>query len=277
MTIRRVGFWCNCDKEQAVEAATRMKAQFKLSGLEVFIDGELLALEAFSDCGRGFETCDMIMTFGGDGTLLTGLKSAVALDIPVLGINMGHVGFLTDLEPGREEDCARRLMEGDFALEERMLLEAEIDSHPVALNDATLTCAPVTRHIMVANVYVNGALAESFSGDGLIVSTPTGSTAYSFAAGGPVVQPDMELLILTPICPHTLTTRPMVVPADALIEVSVSKGSAGVLAMDGKNVADIGSEERIALRRSTRKARFIRLNKEIFYERLRSKFMDWGH
>ena len=254
-----------------------MMRLFRRYGLEVCVDGELGSVSGFEGCRCGFDDCDMVATFGGDGTLLTGLQYAVAHDIPVLGMNMGHVGFLTEMEPGCEEACVQRLLQGDYTLEERMLLEADVAGHPVALNDATITRAPSLRRIMIASVYVDGALAESFSGDGLIVSTPTGSTAYSFSAGGPVVQPDLELLVLTPICPHTLATRPIVVPGSATVEVAVSRGSEGILAMDGKSVYYIGSEEKITLHRSTRKARFIRLNNEIFYDRLRSKLMDWGH
>ena len=190
---------------------------------------------------------------------------------------MGHVGFLTELEPDDMEKCVDRLISGQYTLEERMLLEADVGGQPMALNDATVTRAPSLRRILTLEVYINGLLAESFSGDGLIISTPTGSTAYSFAAGGPVVQPDMELLLLTPICPHTLNTRPMVAPADALIEVVPGRGNEAVLTMDGKSVHYLGGGERIVLKRSERRARFIHLNDQGFYDRLRSKLMDWGH
>lgn len=277
MRIHRVGLWCNCEKDSAIEAAKHLLEIFHRHGVEISVNADLMSAASCPDCDTSFDRCDLMITFGGDGTLLTGLKYAVESDIPVLGINMGHVGFLTELEPGCEDACVQRLLYGEYNIEERMLLETSVAGCPVALNDATVTRAPSSGRILTAEVYVNGSLAESFSGDGLIVSTPTGSTAYSFAAGGPVVQPDMKLLLLTPICPHTLNTRPMIVPANATVEIAVTKGSEGMLAMDGKVVYYIANGERITLRESGRRARFIRLNDENFYDRLRSKLMDWGH
>ena len=275
--IREGGFWCSNVNDRTSEAAVSLLGHFRSRGVNVSVEGRLSSVRGFEQCKCGFDSCDLLITFGGDGTLLSGLQYALRGDVPVLGINMGHVGFLTELEPDDMEKCVDRLISGQYTLEERMLLEADVGGQPMALNDATVTRAPSLRRILTLEVYINGLLAESFSGDGLIISTPTGSTAYSFAAGGPVVQPDMELLLLTPICPHTLNTRPMVAPADALIEVVPGRGNEAVLTMDGKSVHYLGGGERIVLKRSERRARFIHLNDQGFYDRLRSKLMDWGH
>lgn len=277
MEIREVGFWCSNVNDRTSQAAFSLMEQFQRRGIAVSVEGRLSSVRGFETCKCGFNDCDLLITFGGDGTLLSGLQYALRGGMPVLGINMGHVGFLTELEPDDMQKCVERILSGQYGLEERMLLEADVAGQPMALNDATVTRAPSMRRILTLEVYINGLLAESFSGDGLIVSTPTGSTAYSFAAGGPVVQPDMELLLLTPICPHTLNTRPMLVPADAVIEVVAERGNEAVLTMDGKSVHYLGGGEKIALRRSGRRARFIHLNDQGFYERLRSKLMDWGH
>ena len=277
MDIKKIGFWCNTDKPNTIETAARLMTLCNDNGVEVAVEGTLKKLPTFAECPQGYEGCAAVVTFGGDGTLLAALPYAVRYDIPLLGINLGHVGFLTELEHGSEEEYIHRLLAGQFSIQERMLIEANVGGAPVSLNDATVTRSPLSRRILTIEVYVDNEPAMSFTGDGLIVSTPTGSTAYSFAAGGPVAKPDMDILLLTPICPHTLNTRPMVVPGSSEIRVVVMKSSEGMLTMDGHVAHYIKSGEEIVLKRSEKTARFIRQNNESFYERFRTKLTDWGH
>ena len=167
--IREVGFWCSNVNDRTSEAAVSLLGHFRSRGVNVSVEGRLSSVRGFEQCKCGFDSCDLLITFGGDGTLLSGLQYALRGDVPVLGINMGHVGFLTELEPDDMEKCVDRLISGQYTLEERMLLEADVGGQPMALNDATVTRAPSLRRILTLEVYINGLLAESFSGDGLII------------------------------------------------------------------------------------------------------------
>ena len=275
MAIGKAGIWCNRDKTEALQAAERLVGALRTHGIGAGLDETLYARMPHADADRGLDGCDLIVTLGGDGTLLSGLDEAMRLDVPMLGVNLGHVGFLTEIEPDQIDEAARRLAGGEYREESRMLIQAE--GHELfGLNDVTITRAQNSTRILTMTVYVDGRLQQRFSGDGLIVATPTGSTGYSMSAGGPLVTPGVDLMLLTPICAHTPHAKPTVVPAGARVEVELEESCEAVMAMDGRHLAALPAGGRACVRRAERSARFIRLGEQDFFGRLKSKLLDWG-
>ena len=275
MVIRRVGIWCNRSKPEALSAAQRLIGALHRHGIGVNADETLHARLAHADVQNGLDGSDLIVTLGGDGTLLSGIDEAMRLNVPMLGVNLGHVGFLTEIEPDQIEHTVWRLAAGDYRVERRMLLQAE-GYGMYGLNEATVTRSQASTRILTMTVYLNGRVIQRLAGDGLIIATPTGSTGYSMSAGGPLVTPGVDLMLLTPICAHTPHAKPMIVPAGAQVEVELEDQCEAILAMDGRYLNTIPAGGRIAVRQAEREARFIRMSEPDFLGQLKSKLMDWG-
>ena len=275
MTINKAGVWCNRDKTEALQAAGRLIRALHQHGIRAGLDDTLYARMPEAGADRGLDGCDLIITLGGDGTLLSGIDEAMRLDAPMLGVNLGHVGFLTEIEPDQIEGAVVRVASGNFRVEERMLLQAEGYGQP-GLNEATITRSHQSTRILTMTVYVDGRMIQHFSGDGLIVATPTGSTGYSMSAGGPLVTPGVDLMLLTPVCAHTPHAKPIIVPAGATVEVVLEDQCEGVLAMDGRRLDTLPAGGRVRIRRAEKPARFIRMSEPDFFGRLKSKLLDWG-
>lgn len=275
MEIRKVGIWCNRDKTEALKAAERLVGALHRHGIGAGADDTLYFRLAHADVDEGLDGSDLIITLGGDGTLLSGIDEAMRLDVPMLGVNLGHVGFLTEIEPEQIEESVRRLAQGDYREEPRMLLQAEgYDLY--GMNEVTVTRSQTSTRILTLSVYLDGQLIQRFAGDGLIIATPTGSTGYSMSAGGPLVTPGVDLMLLTPICAHTPHAKPMIVPAGAMVEVRLEDQCEAVLSMDGRKLDIVEAGGRVRVCRAEKAARFIRLNEADFFGRLKSKLLDWG-
>ncbi|MBX3734744.1 MAG: NAD(+)/NADH kinase [Verrucomicrobiae bacterium] len=220
---------------------------------------------------------DLILVFGGDGTMLRAAREIAGLPTPLLGVNLGSLGFLTAVSPDRVVAALGRVWSGRFTLEERSLLEAEVRKGGalaplLALNELVLSRSQASRLIEL-EVEVNGELLTRYRCDGLIVSSPTGSTAYSLAAGGAIVSPDAEVLILTPICPHTLSIRPLVLNLAARVEMTlVSDRLTATVTADGQQQDELTPGDRVAVWRSRRTIRLVRLEGDSFFATLRHKF-----
>ncbi len=222
---------------------------------------------------------DCIIVLGGDGTLLGAAREVIGLDVPILGINLGHLGFLAEVERQEIAQCVERLLHGDYAVEARMMLTATV-ARPdgrtdtiEALNDLVITRAAFTRLIDLA-LYVDGSLVDNYSADGLICATPTGSTAYSLSAGGPIVDPAVDVLVVTPICPHKLDTRTIIAPAHKVITLQLGERCRDYKAMvtaDGQAGADLYYGDTLTIRRSAHVTRLVRLTGMDFYGVLRKK------
>lgn len=275
MVIRRVGIWCNRNKPEALRAAERLIGALHQHGIGANADETLHSRLAHTDAQKGLDGSDLIVTLGGDGTLLSGIDEAMRLNVPMLGVNLGHVGFLTEIEPDQIERAVWSLAAGDYRVERRMLLQAE-GYGIYGLNEATITRSQASTRILTMTVYLNGRVIQRLAGDGLIIATPTGSTGYSMSAGGPLVTPGVDLMLLTPICAHTPHAKPMVVPAEALVEVELEEQCEAILAMDGRYLDTIPAGGRITVRQAEREARFIRMSEPDFLGQLKSKLMDWG-
>lgn len=220
---------------------------------------------------------DMIVCFGGDGTILHTARSAISHNLPVLGVNMGSVGFIAELERG-ELQALTRLPQGDYTIEERMLLRVcvyrgkHLVSEDLALNDAVFSNCAVSR-VADMEILTDGVLATRITGDGVIVCTPTGSTAYSMAAGGPIVEPTSREIIITPICPHHFTARAMVLDSRRTVTVRIPRGSRKriQLCVDGDKPLRLAWDERVEISRAVEVARLVRLHNRNFYQLLSKK------
>ena len=283
MSIHRVGIHWNSSKSPGLGVADRLIGLLRQKGADVCLNAELSQALNASDClVDRFEQCQLLIALGGDGTILSALDRAIPYDIPILGINLGRLGFLTQLETDElDGSIVDRLLAEDFDLDTRttMMIEGEDPLRYFALNDIIVTRATPSVRIISLEYEANGNLVDCISGDGLIVATATGSTAYSLSSGGPVVLPGLDCFVLTPICPHTLNARPVVVSADERITVRMLDDRGGAQAvLDGRRVISLNQQRpEITIRRSTRQARFVRLNEKNYFGLLRSKLSEWTH
>lgn len=223
---------------------------------------------------------DLIVVLGGDGTMLGASRLVGSRPIPVLGVNFGSLGYLTEFALRELYPALEGLIEGNFSLEKRMLLDVQIlrgaggtESHR-ALNEAVVTETAPTRMIEL-ECLIDGMFVNGFRSDGMIIATPTGSTAYSLSAGGPIVYPAMSAILLTPVCPHTLSNRPVVVPGDSLIEIVFRDADAPMLTIDGQVGVRLQPEDRIRLFRSGTTFDIVQPTNRNYFEVLRTK-LKWG-
>lgn len=223
------------------------------------------------------ETIDLGITLGGDGTLLNTVREVYASDIPICGVNLGQLGFLTEIEIHELEASLEQITAGDYTIEERLMLESVVIRQgkeiyiSSALNDVVVTKGGFSRLIKL-ELFVDRQLTAKYPADGLIIATSTGSTGYSLSAGGPIVNPNLKVIVLTPICPHTLQTRSLIVSEDEEIEVKMQASHDDiVLTVDGQKVYNLLPDDTVVVRKSPFRARFIKLSGNSYYEKLRSK------
>ncbi|GAB6136598.1 NAD(+) kinase [Thermococcus prieurii] len=277
----RFGVVARRDRAEALKLAYRVYDFLKVSGYDVVVDedtyrhlrefdeSDVLPLEDFD--------VDFIIVIGGDGTILR-VEHKTRRDIPILGVNMGTLGFLTEVEPHETFFAISKLIEGEYHIDERIKLRTYLDgeaSVPDALNEvAILTGIP--GKIIHLRYYIDGGLADEIRADGLIISTPTGSTGYAMSAGGPFVDPRLSVMVIAPLAPIALSSRPMVVPAESRIDVkNMALKREIVLAIDGQFYTYLPPETEITIRLSPRKAKFVRFTDEIYPKytlRLKKRF-----
>jgi NAD+ kinase len=227
-------------------------------------------------------TADLVIAVGGDGTMLYASRLVAGCDVPLLGINRGRLGFLADIMPGEMLRRLDEVLAGDFVEERRMMLEATIDNsdgpprRALALNDVVVQKRHTGRMIDFEN-WVDGVYVNTHGGDGLVIATPTGSTAYALSGGGPIVHPSLEALTLVPICPHTLSDRPIVIRADAKIEVRVLErpDAEADVACDGVALGELSSGECLRVRAAEERVVLIHPRGHDYFRLLRSK-LHWG-
>jgi NAD+ kinase len=253
------------------------------SGREIFFEPDLAPVaggpEMTSDV---IPTLDLLITLGGDGTLLLGARLVIPFDVPVLGINLGRLGFLTSVSPDRIEESLRMLAAGETVVDSRLVLHVEAaqasgSTHGefLALNDVVLHRGGVARMIRM-KVHAHGEEVGTYSADGIILATPTGSTAYSLSAGGPLVPPSLDCIIASPICPHTLAVRPLVLSPDETVTVEVlSPTEALILTIDGQQGASLLPGDKLVVRRASQRLKLLRFPGQTFFSTLRRK-LAWG-
>jgi len=224
---------------------------------------------------------DMVLVLGGDGTMLSAARLLEERAVPILGVNMGGLGFLTEITLDQLYPALEKVFAQEFMVEERLMLRADIhrDGEHVAkatvLNDVVVSKGTLARMIEI-QILIDGQFVTRLRGDGLIVSTPTGSTAYSLSAGGPIIHPTVQALILTPICPHTLTHRPLLVPRGVALEVTLTSQVEGAMAtFDGQVGVALVQGDTVAIAVSEHRTQLIRLPDRTYYDLLRRK-LKWG-
>lgn len=217
--------------------------------------------------------CNNLIVFGGDGTVLEAVKN-VREDVVVTGVNIGNLGFLTQFEKDSSaSEITNGIIEGK--IEQRATLDVRFDGFcDKALNEIVLKSA--TSRPIYIGVYVDGKFVDSYHSDGAIVSSPTGSTAYSLSAGGPVLAPDVDALVIIPVCAHSLHSRPLVVNAQSKIELRLAKGEKAIVCADGENVANIEGEKSVFVEKSARNVKFLATKDNNFFKKLLQKMNRWG-
>lgn len=241
---------------------------------------ELPANKTFSNLNEELKSADMLICFGGDGTILHSSKAATYHGIPVLGVNIGTMGFMAELEAG-ELNQLSRLASGQYTIEKRMMLSVEVQHDgqviytDTALNDIAITKGAVARVIQM-DVLCDGVQAYSFAGDGVLICTPTGSTAYSMSAGGPLVEPTARNIIVTPICAHTVQARAFVTSKDREITVRIGKTGRknAFLSTDGGRAIRLNLGDIVRVKRARYETRLVRLKRTSFFEIINNKFFD---
>lgn len=243
-------------------------------------DFELPRSIAFSDLKSEIRSADMLICFGGDGTILHTSKIATQHNLPVLGVNIGTMGFIAELESG-ELELLRKIPTKEYTLENRSMLDITVTNgtqqtfHEIALNDAVVTKGAIARVVQIA-ICCDGVEATSFSGDGVILCTPTGSTAYSMSAGGPIMEPSAKNLLITPICAHAMLAKSIVLGPRRVVTVRVSKIGRhnAFLSVDGGRAYRLSPNDVITAKSSDRTTRLVRLKETSFFELLNKKFID---
>jgi len=281
-SLRRVGVVAKATSREAVRTAVELAEWLERRGVDSLLDEPVLRARGGGG-GSVFERdaeLDLVVVLGGDGTMLS-IARSLARPTPILGVNMGTLGFLTEIGRSELYPSLVRVLAGRYQIEERSLLEVELfrtGGKPVSFkifNDAVIAKSALARIIRLT-VSVDESLVGHFRADGLIVSTPTGSTAYNLSAGGPIVAPNLAVAVITPICPHTLSLRPLVVPDSSTIEVVLETQSEEVfLTLDGQEGTTLGYRNRIRISRSDTSALLVKTADRSFYEGLRSK-LRWG-
>ncbi len=280
--FQRVGIVAKVASRDAVHTAHELAEWLRRRGLVAALDETTLRARGVhgETPFQPAEPYDLVVVMGGDGTLLA-VARTLALGTPILGVNLGNLGFLTEVNRGELYPAMVELLEGRYTTEERSLFDVELRRKSGApsgfrvLNDAVITKSALAR-IIELTLRVDGHLIARFRADGLIISTPTGSTAYNLSAGGPIVNPLLPVAVLTPICPHTLSMRPLVVPDAAPIEVTLETQREEVyLTLDGQEGTSLGYGDTVSLTRSAATVRLAKVSGRRFYESLRGK-LRWG-
>ena len=224
---------------------------------------------------------DVALVFGGDGAILRAARQMAYRQIPVLGVNLGRLGFLADIHPDDFDACFLQVLQNNFRVTEHLMFECVIEPPRspaqtfLGLNEVVVRGAPTLR-MLDLELEVDGVAVSRFGGDGLIVSSPIGSTAHNLSAGGPILAQELSAFAITPICPHTLTYRPVVESADRTLSIRLGRGAEQALvAVDGQMIAEVGSEHRITIRKASVTFRLVKVPGHSYYQTLRDK-LRWG-
>lgn len=280
----RFGIIANLNRPGADSAITDTLTWANNNGHEVLLSSNLahLTTDSSDTISQNLlaEQVDMVVSMGGDGTLLASARAVGKAETPLLGINLGSLGFMTQQPVARLIPALDKVASGEYFIEERMLLKAGISNgqqfdHPYALNDIVLDNGAISRAIDI-HLLSNGEEVVTYSADGLIIATPTGSTAYSLAVGGPIVSPSLKAMIASPISAFSLTARPMVFSGDDVLELRVSThGGEAILTLDGQIRVTLKDHDCVTIRRGEFCARLVRFPENSYYDLLRTK-LNWG-
>lgn len=290
MTLQftNIGLWGHLADAKVAEPAAAMVEHLRNLGINVFflkqsgIPAELSDVPSLS-AAKLSASVDLMVAIGGDGTMLHTARIVAKQNVPLVGINLGRLGFLADVSPELMLQTIDSILDGDFEEESRLMLKAETirtddsSEEMLALNDVVLKTGQ-TGHMQDFTTFVDGQYVNTHGGDGLIVATATGSTAYALSCGGPIIQPNVDALVIVPICPHTLSDRPLVVRATSQIEVQVDSrlNDRPQIACDGDAFGELGNKDTLRIQLAKQTVKLLHPCDLNYYEQLRSK-LNWGH
>jgi NAD+ kinase len=284
MAVRKIGIIANVEKEKAREHALYLRGWLERRGLEVFLEKEIA--EKVGD-DKGIEgkilvsSVDLLVVFGGDGTILRTARFAAGSSTPIVGVNLGGFGYLTEVNLNEMESALEMILKGNYKTEKRMMLDATINGTEetrkinAVLNDVVINRGNLSRMVEL-ETYVDDRYLITYKADGLIMSTPTGSTAYSLSANGPIVFPGQDAIVINPICPHTLTNRPIILPADSCIKVILlTKERGASVVLDGQVSCTLLSGDTLMVKKSQYTTILVSSPHRNYLEILRMK-LGWG-
>ncbi|MGQ9570886.1 MAG: NAD(+)/NADH kinase [Thermodesulfovibrionales bacterium] len=281
--MNKIGIICKTGVTKPIEILKDLLPWLRKKGCETFIDIEtasILNMEGFPR-SKIPSLSEVIIVLGGDGTMLSTCRLVADKGIPVLGINIGGLGFITEVQIDKLYETLDRVLSDECPIEERIMLAAkvrrlgEIIAEYIVLNEVVVNKAALAR-IIDLETYVNQNYVTTFKADGLIISTPTGSTAYSLSAGGPILYPTLDNIIITPICPHTLTNRSMVIPGDSVVKIILSSPTERIyLTMDGQVGFSVMQNDIIEVAKAPFKTRLLIPCDRDYFQILRTK-LRWG-
>jgi NAD+ kinase len=285
--MKNIGIIVNKDKDKTLEYTATLVKSICLKGGNALLKPSVAQIVGNGSTGveedELLEKADMMVCLGGDGTFLRVARKTYKKGLPILGINLGNLGFLTEVDKNDISKAVDCILEGRYRIEERMMLEASIIKkgepveRDVALNDVVISRGAFPR-VLHLKVYIDGQFLDCFPSDGIIISSPTGSTAYSLSAGGPIIDPDTELILLTPICPHILYSRSFITKGDSAlrIELDESSGYNAMVTVDGQIGFEIAAGDSIEVRKSSHTVKLVSISSRNFFGILRTKIHDRG-
>lgn len=275
----------NLSKQKAITCAREIAILMLANNAEVLMLSEYkelfkgIQITYIDNIEEMFESADIAITVGGDGTIIHAAKYSARQNTPLIGVNVGRLGFAAEVEPDETESLLR-ILKGDYQTESRILLDVEVikngkSRHYLAVNDAIIARGQLSK-IVDLKLSLDGEEIANYRADGLLFATPTGSTAYSLSAGGPIVAPQMDCLMMTPVCPHSLFSRSVLFSGESELSITVKIPSecCCVLTIDGEKNVDILAEDRVIIRKSELKLKLISLYKRNFYKRLNEKLKE---
>lgn len=277
--------YTNRNKDQNLETTNRIKDFLEQKGQQVTVwvkDADWKSTNQEENREIAPDVGCMIV-LGGDGTVLQAARETKKNHIPIIGVNLGTLGYMTEIEPVNLEDALNRLIAGEYERESRMMLTGTVFAGGETVEGWALNDIVISRRgslqIIKFNIYVNGQFLNSYQADGMIVTTPTGSTGYNLSAGGPIIEPKARLIMLTPICPHSLNRTSIILSPEDVIEIEIPEGKEGKKQMvdanfDGGHTVEMGTGDRVRIRQSEMMTEFIQLNQVSFLELLHKKMSE---
>jgi len=280
--MKKIGIIAKRGEPEAIKAVKDFLRWMKGKNFKFFIESEVAKALKIKGYSRKEipSRSDIIIVFGGDGTLLSVARLVGKMGVPILGVNLGGLGFITEISRDDIRKEIDKVFSGNFSFEERIMLLADVYrkgrkiARQNALNDVVLNKSALSR-MFEFDISINDQYVSTFRADGLILSTPTGSTAHSLSAGGPILYPTLGSFLMTPICPHTLTSRPIVLPDTFVVEVTVKSGDNVYLTLDGQVGFPLKVKDRIKIRKADYKTKFLVLHDRDYFQILRTK-LKWG-
>ncbi len=276
-----VGIMVHRTRPEALHFAREVVGWLEARDISVRMDAraaEQLKMPALACQPEDWNTVSFIITLGGDGTILTAARQAAPCGIPILGVHMGRFGFIAETHPEDLYGNLEEILAGTVRIDERLMVRADIIRRETCvhsgfgLNDVTLKSK--TTHLLNLKTQIGGAYFATYPADGVVVSTPTGSTGYSLSAGGPLIAPSVEAFVLAPICPHTLSARPIVIPSNEIIEIEVeTDGHEVIFAIDGVEPVALETGDRVVVQQASHRTRLIIVDHTTFYAKVRNRYL----